>query len=94
MGLDSNPKSVDAWAFEHGVRLDFIRPGKPVDNCFIESFNARLRDECFDADVFVSLAGARRRIEAWRIDYNDRRPHNSLGDRVPRERMEQAGLSN
>lgn len=93
-GTEFQSKVLDAWAFEHGVKLDFIRPGKPVDNCYIESFNARLRDECFNANVFVSLADARRKIEAWRIDYNDHRPHSSLGDRPPRELLEQPELLN
>jgi putative transposase len=87
-GTEFQSKVLDAWAFDHGVKLDFIRPGKPVDNCFIESFNARLRDECFNANVFVSLADARRKIEAWRIDYNDQRPHSSLGDRTPSELLQ------
>jgi putative transposase len=69
--------------------LDFIRPGKPADNCFIESSNARLRDECLNANVFTSLADARRRIEAWRIDCNEQRPHGSLGDRAPSEVLRQ-----
>lgn len=88
-GTEFQSKVLDAWAFEHGVKLDFIRPGKPVDNCFIESFNARLRDECFNANVFTSLSDARRKIESWRIDYNEQRPHSSLGDRTPREMLRQ-----
>ena len=84
-GSECQSKVLDAWAFAHGVKLDFIRPGKPVDNCYIESFNARLRDECFNANVFTNLADARRQIEAWRIDYNEQRPHGSLGDRTPSE---------
>ena len=60
-----------------------------MDNCFIESFNARIRDECFNANVFVSLTDARRKIEEWRIDYNDPRPHSSLGDRTPGEIVQQ-----
>jgi putative transposase len=86
-GTEFQSKILDAWAFEHGVKLDFIRPGKPVDNCFIESFNARLRDECFNASVFMSLPEARRKIEAWRIDYNEHRPHSSLGDYTPSEKL-------
>ena len=93
-GTEFQSKVLDAWAFEPGVKLDFIRPGKPVDNCYIESFNARLRDECFNTNVFVSLADARRKIEAWRVDYNDHRPHSSLGDRPPRELLEQTDVSN
>lgn len=71
------------------MKLDFIRLGKPVDNCFIESFNARLRDECLNANVFVSLADARRKIESWRVDYNEQRPHSSLGNRSPQEVLTQ-----
>jgi putative transposase len=88
-GTEFQSKALDAWAFEHGVKLDFIRPGKPVDNCFIESFNARLRDECFNTNVFTSLTDARRKIEAWRVDYNEHRPHGSLGDRTPSEVLRQ-----
>ena len=93
-GSEFQSKALDAWAFEHEVKLDFIRPGKPVDNCFIESFNARLRDECLNANVFVSLADARQKIEAWRIDYNDHRPHSSIGDRCPTELLRTTEQSN
>jgi putative transposase len=88
-GSEFRSQVLDAWAFEHHVKLDFIRPGKPVDNCFIESFNARLRDECLNANVFVSLADARRKIESWRVDYNEHRPHSSLGNRSPQELLAQ-----
>jgi len=93
-GTEFQSKVLDAWAFEHGVKLDFIRPGKPVDNCHIEAFNARLRDECFNANIFVSLGDARRKIETWRMDYNDHRPHGSLGDRSPGEFLERLKLLN
>jgi len=86
-GSEFQSKALDAWADAHHVKLDFIRLGKPVDNCFIESFNARLRDECLNANVFVSLADARRKIEMWRIDYNEHRPHSSLGNRSPEEML-------
>lgn len=86
-GSEFQSKALDAWADAHNVKLDFIRPGKPVDNCFIESFNARLRDECLNANVFVSLADARRKIETWRTDYNEHRPHSSLGNRSPEEML-------
>jgi putative transposase len=89
-GSEFASKAVDAWAFEHGIKLDFIRPGKPVENAVIESFNGRFRDECLNAQVFVSLHDARQKIEAWRIDYNEHRPHGSLGDLTPREFAEQA----
>jgi len=89
-GSEFASKALDAWAYAHGVKLDFIRPGKPVENAVIESFNGRFRDECLNAQVFVSLHDARQKIEAWRIDYNEHRPHGSLGNLTPREFTEQA----
>jgi transposase InsO family protein len=74
---------MDAWAYGHDVRLDFIRPGKPVENAFIESFNGRLRDECLNSHVFTSVAEAQVVLDAWREDYNLVRPHSSLQDRTP-----------
>jgi len=65
----------DQWAHERGVRVDFIRPGRPVENAHVESFNGRLRDECLNAHWFVGLDDARRTIEDWRRDYNETRPH-------------------
>ena len=72
-------KALDRWAYENAVTLDFSRPGKPTDNAFVESFNGRLRDECLNTLWFLSLADARAKIEAWRRDYNESRPHTSLG---------------
>ncbi len=87
--VDNGPefvsKVLDRWAYENGVTLDFSRPGKPTDNAFIESFNGRLRDECLNANWFLSLADARAKIEAWRRHYNDSRPHTSLGWMTPAE---------
>ena len=87
--LDNGPeftgKALDAWAHEHGVRLEFIRPGKPMDNGHMESFNGRLRDECLNENAFVSLADARDSLERWRQDYNRERPHSSLGWMTPEE---------
>jgi putative transposase len=87
--LDNGPefvsKALDLWAYEHGVTLDFSRPGKPTDNAMIESFNGRFRDECLNVNWFLSLEDAKSKIEAWRLDYNDSRPHSSLGDQTPRE---------
>ena len=76
---------MDQWAYEHGVALHFIRPGKPTDNGHIESFNGKFRDECLNQFWFVNLVEARERIEAWRIDYNQVRPHSSLGYQTPEE---------
>jgi putative transposase len=84
--LDNGPefrgRALGAWSAERGVRLEFIQPGKPVQNAYAESFNGRLRDECLNANWFTSLSDARRKIESWRQDYNQQRPHSSL-DYVP-----------
>ncbi len=92
-GSEFASKALDAWAFAHAVKLDFIRPGKPVENAVIERCNGRFRDECLNANVFVSLHDARQKIEAWRIDYNEHRPHSSLGGLTPREFAEQAATT-
>lgn len=75
--------SLDKWAYDHGVVLDFSRPGKPTDNPFIESFNGSLRDECLNVHWFMSLQDARAKIESWRQDYNHFRPHSALSDTAP-----------
>ena len=84
-GSEFISKVVDAWAHRNGVKLEFSRPGKPTDNAFIESFNGRLRQECLNQNWFLSLADARETIENWRQDYNEYRPHSSLGQQTPSE---------
>lgn len=84
-GTEFMSKALEAWAYYRGVQLDFTRPGKPTDNSHIESFNGRLRDECLNVHQFLSIADARRRLEAWRRDYNELRPHGSLGHLTPAE---------
>ena len=84
-GTEFMSRALEDWAFARGVQLDFIRPGKPVENAFIESFNGRLRDECLNLHQFTSIEDAKTKIEAWRIDYNQRRPHSSLGHLTPDE---------
>ena len=84
-GTEFTSKSLDEWVWNHSVKLDFIRPGKPTENAFIESFNGRRRDECLNANEFTSIEDARQRIEAWREDYNHHRPHSSLGHLTPIE---------
>jgi putative transposase len=87
--LDNGPefrgRALAAWSQERGVRLEFIQPGKPVQNAYVESFNGRLRDECLNANWFTSLTDARRKVETWRLDYNQQRPHSSLGYLPPAE---------
>jgi len=76
---------MEVWAYKNDVKMDLIRPGKPVENGYIESFNGRLRDECLNGEIFFDLADAREKLERWRADYNERRPHSSLDDRTPAE---------
>jgi putative transposase len=84
-GSEFYSKAMDSWAYQHRVQLQFIRPGKPVENAFIESFNGRLRDELLNGELFMNVLDARRKLEAWRRDYNQNRPHGSLGDLTPVE---------
>jgi putative transposase len=84
-GAEFTGHLVDLWAYHHSVRIDFSRPGKPTDNAFIETFNGSLRDECLNVHWFETLAEARRLIEAWRIEYNESRPHMALGNIPPSE---------
>jgi putative transposase len=82
-GSEFVSKVLDKWAYEHGVKLSFSRPGKPVDNAFIESFNGSFRDECLSVNWFLSIEDAKQKIEAWRQDYNEFRPHSSLENMTP-----------
>ena len=83
MVLNSFRRELDKWAYENKVTLDFSRPGKPTDNAYIESFNGSFRDECLNINWFLSLDDAREKIEEWRRDYNDWRPHSSLDNLTP-----------
>lgn len=78
-------REMETWAYANSVKLDFIQPGRPVQNGFIESFNGRLRDECLNLELFFDLEDAREKIERWRRDYNQNRPHSALDDRTPQE---------
>jgi putative transposase len=84
-GPEFTSQALDQWAHDRGILLDFIAPGKPVQNAFIESFNGRLRDECLNETWFVSLWDAQRTIASWRAEYNSDRPHGSLQDLAPTE---------
>jgi putative transposase len=87
--LDNGPefagRTLEAWAYAAGVTLCFIRPGKPIENAYVESFNGKFRDECLNEHWFVSLADAQAAIEAWRVDYNTVRPHSALADQTPHD---------
>jgi putative transposase len=77
--------ALDRWAYNNQVRLDFIQPGKPVQNAFIESFNGKLRHECLNQHYFATIEEAKNIIEAWRLEYNSFRPHSSLNGLTPEE---------
>jgi putative transposase len=85
--MDNGPeftgKALDEWAYSQKVGLEFIRPGKPMENGYIESFNGKFRDECLNSHWFMSMEDARQIIEGWRCDYNEERPHSSLGHLTP-----------
>ena len=89
--LDNGPefisKALDLWAYQTKVTLDFSRPGKPTDNAYIESFNGSFRDECLNVNWFLSMEDARAKIEAYRQEYNEFRPHSSLGEKTPEQFM-------
>jgi putative transposase len=87
-GPEFEGQVLDAWAYQTNVQLSFIRPGKPNENAYIESFNGKFRDECLNEHWFITMAQARHAIEAWRIEYNTERPHSSLGDLTPEEYAE------
>jgi len=84
-GTEFCSKALDQWAYSRRVGLEFIRPGKPVDNGHIESFNGRLRDEFLNAELFFTIDGAQRKLEEWREDYNLVRPHGALANLPPAE---------
>ena len=92
-GSEFTSQAMDLWAYRNGAKIDFSRPGKPTDNAFVESFNGTFRAECLDTHWFVDLKEAKQMIEAWRREYNESRPHRSLGDRTPSEFASQIAAS-
>lgn len=82
-GSQFTSKELDLWAYANGVSLDFSRPGRPTDNAYAESFNAIVRLECLGQHWFLDLDDARQKVESWRQEYNDVRPHSAIGDRTP-----------
>ena len=88
-------KMLDKWVYKRGIRIDFSRPGTPMDTATVESFNGRLRQECLNENWFMSLEDTRCKIEAWRVHYNQRHPHSALGWMTPSEVAEKsAGWQN
>jgi putative transposase len=92
-GSEFSGKLMDLWAYHHGVQIDFSRPGKPTDNGHVESFNGSLRDECLNVHWFESISDAQEKIEAWRVEYNDSRPHQALKELTPSEFAQKCGAT-
>ena len=90
-GSEFTSKILDQWSYLHGVKLNFSRPGRPTDNPMIESFNSRFREECLNGHWFLSFDDAVDIIDRWRREYNELRPHSSLGNLTPREFLESVG---
>ena len=84
-GPEFTGRALDEWAYHKGVKLNFIRPGKPIENAYAESFIGRLRDECLNQNWFMNLKHARDIIEDWREDYSEVRPHSSSNGMAPME---------
>jgi putative transposase len=92
-GSEFSGGQMDLWAYHSHVQIDFNRLGKPTDNAIVESFNGKFREECLNAHWFESVDDAKEKIDAWRWDYNERRPHRSLEGMTPREFAAQARLT-
>jgi len=92
-GSEFISRDLDLWAYANNVILDFSRPGKPIDNAYIEAFNGRFRAECLNAHWFLTLDDARQKIEDWRNYYNEVRPHGSIGHKAPISLQNHVGAS-
>ena len=84
-GSEFSGRLLDLWAYHQKTQIDFSRPGKPTDNCFIETFNGSFRDECLNVHWFETIDEAKEKIDAWRVEYNESRPHQSLNELTPAE---------
>lgn len=93
-GSEFSARLLDMWAYHHRAKVDFSRPGKPTDNCHIETFNGSFRDECLNLHWFETLNEAKAIVEAWRRDYNESRPHSALKELAPAEFARQLACVN
>lgn len=84
-GPEMSSREFMDWATRRNIEIEFIEPGKPIQNAYVESFNSRFRHECLNEELFLDLEDARRKIERWRRVYNEKRPHSSLGMKTPKE---------
>ena len=93
-GSEFSGRLLDLWAYHCKARIDFSRPGKPTDNCYVESFNGSFRDECLNVHWFETIDDAKAIIESWRRDYNESRPHMALKDIAPQAYARNLGTLN
>lgn len=84
-GPEMTSRDFLSWAHQKEISIEYIQPGKPVQNAYIESFNGKFRDECLNEELFLNLDEARKKIERWRKNYNEKRPHSSLGFKTPQD---------
>ena len=84
-GPEFTGRALGEWVSKQEVKLAFIRPGKLIENAFVESFNGRFRDECLNEHWFISIDDAKEKIERWRLEYNTERPHSALDNLTPQE---------
>jgi putative transposase len=91
--LDFTGRALDQWAYSHGVKLHFIEPGKLAKNAYLESFNGKLPVKRLNANYFLNLADARRKVEAWRVEYNTERPPRASAIAVPRSSSQRSKKS-
>jgi putative transposase len=93
-GPEMSSREFMSWAFKNKIAIEYIQPGKPIQNAFVESFNSRFRDECLNEELFHDLADAKKKIEKWRKYYNEERPHSSIDMKTPNEFERGFKLSN
>lgn len=91
-GPEMSSRDFLDWAYKRGIEVEYIQPGKPIQNAYVESFNSRFREECLNEHTFEDLAAAKRRIEGWRRYYNEKRPHTAIGMKTPSEFEEERKL--
>jgi putative transposase len=82
-GPEMSSREFMDWAYKNNIAIEYIQPGKPIQNAFAESFNSRFRDECLNEELFLDLTDAKKKIETWRKYYNEERPHSSIGMKTP-----------
>jgi putative transposase len=93
-GPEMTSRHFLGWAHERGIEIEYIQPGKPIQNAFIESFNSRFRDECLNEELFQDLEDAKKKIEKWRTYYNEKRPHTALDFKTPMQFEEELRTEN